>query len=75
MKFYCPEVNFYTLYVHFTYTSYDFYRVYNARKHPKYVNGEWTEDQVFRSFLDSFDSPNDPDGRVNKTNYCVAIRI
>ena len=39
--------------------------VYNARHHPKYQNGEWTEAQVFRSFLDSFDTPNDPDGQVS----------
>jgi Ca2+-binding EF-hand superfamily protein len=39
--------------------------VYNARKHPKYVNGEWTEKQVFEDFLKSFDSPNDPDGVVS----------
>ena len=39
--------------------------MYNARKHPKYVNGEWTEKQVFEDFLKSFDSPNDPDGVVS----------
>lgn len=39
--------------------------VYNARHHKKYVNGEWTEEQVFASFLSSFDSPNDPDGKVS----------
>ena len=39
-------------------------RVYNARKHPKYVNGDWTETQVFEDYLKSFDSPNDPDGKV-----------
>lgn len=38
--------------------------VYNAQYHPKYRNGEWTEDQVFRKFLDSFDSPYDKDGKV-----------
>ena len=38
--------------------------VYNASKHPKYMNGEWTEEQVFRTFLDSFDSPDDKDGKV-----------
>lgn len=42
-----------------------YHRVYNARHHPKYQNGEWTEAQVFRSFLDSFDTPNDPDGQVS----------
>ncbi|KAG1700920.1 Calcyphosin-like protein [Nymphon striatum] len=37
--------------------------VYNARKHPKYENGELTEAQVFGLFLRNFDSPNDPDGK------------
>ncbi|XP_067885205.1 calcyphosin-like protein isoform X5 [Heterodontus francisci] len=36
--------------------------VYNVQHHPKYQNGEWTEEQVFRIFLDNFDSPNDKDG-------------
>lgn len=38
--------------------------VYNVKHHPKFQNGEWTEDQIFRKFLDSFDSPNDKDGKV-----------
>ncbi len=38
--------------------------VYNVKHHPKYRNGEWTEDQIFRKFLDSFDSPDDKDGKV-----------
>uniref|UniRef100_A0A674CII6 Calcyphosine-like b n=2 Tax=Salmo trutta TaxID=8032 RepID=A0A674CII6_SALTR len=38
--------------------------VYNVKYHPKYQNGEWTEEQVFRKFLDSFDSPYDKDGQV-----------
>ncbi|XP_028658300.1 calcyphosine-like b isoform X1 [Erpetoichthys calabaricus] len=43
--------------------------VYNAKHHPKYQNGEWTEDQVFRSFLDNFDSPYDKDGQVTKDEF------
>ncbi|XP_043925911.1 calcyphosin-like protein isoform X2 [Protopterus annectens] len=43
--------------------------VYNAKHHPKYQNGEWTEDQVFRSFLDNFDSPYDKDGVVTKEEF------
>ncbi|XP_077981729.1 calcyphosin-like protein [Glandiceps talaboti] len=43
--------------------------VYQVNKHPKYMNGEWTEDQVFRSFLDSFDSPDDKDGVVTKEEF------
>ncbi|KAM6985745.1 calcyphosine-like b isoform 2-T2 [Aplochiton taeniatus] len=43
--------------------------VYNAKYHPKYQNGEWTEEQVFRTFLDSFDSPYDKDGKVTKEEF------
>lgn len=39
--------------------------LYNAKHHPKYQNGDWTEDQVFRTFLDNFDSPYDKDGKVS----------
>ena len=38
--------------------------VYNAKHHPKYLNGEWTEDQVFAKFLVSFDTPGEADGQV-----------
>ena len=37
--------------------------VYSVKKHPKYLNGEWTEDQCLRVFLDAFDS-NEKDGKV-----------
>ncbi|XP_075885948.1 calcyphosine-like b isoform X1 [Nelusetta ayraudi] len=43
--------------------------VYNAKCHPKYQNGEWSEDQVFRTFLDNFDSPYDKDGKVTKEEF------
>lgn len=41
--------------------------VYNAKDHPKFRNGVWTEEQVFLEFLKTFDSPNDPDGVVGPT--------
>lgn len=41
--------------------------VYSAKHHPKYQNGEWTEEQVFKAYLDSFDCPNDKDGKVTDT--------
>lgn len=47
--------------------------VYNAKYHPKYQNGEWTEDQVFRKFLDSFDSPYDKDGKVKRKEKWVGL--
>ncbi|XP_070195764.1 calcyphosin-like protein isoform X3 [Littorina saxatilis] len=42
--------------------------VYNVKKHPKYLNGEWTEDQCLKVFLDSFDS-QDKDGKITKDEF------
>lgn len=42
---------------------------HNARKHPKYLSGEWTEEEVLRSFLDSMDTPGCPDGKVTKEEF------
>ena len=39
--------------------------VYNVKFHPKFQNGEMTEDEVLREFLDSFDSPDEKDGKVS----------
>jgi Ca2+-binding EF-hand superfamily protein len=38
--------------------------VYNVKKHPKFLSGEWNEDRCLREFLDSFDAPNEKDGEV-----------
>ena len=38
--------------------------VYSAKKHPKYLNGEWTEDEVLKQFLNSFEAPDSKDGVV-----------
>ncbi|NXO39431.1 CAPSL protein, partial [Locustella ochotensis] len=43
--------------------------LYNVKHHPKYLNGEWTEDQVFRAFLENFDSPYDKDGKVTTEEF------
>eukprot|EP00794_Sanderia_malayensis_P008018 gene8018-8877_t len=43
--------------------------VYDVTKHPKYKNGEWTEDQCFRKFLDSFDTPDDKDGKITLEEF------
>nr|XP_002132094.1 calcyphosin-like protein [Ciona intestinalis] len=54
----------------------DLHGVYDARHHPKYQNGDWTEDQVFLKFLESFDTPGDPDGVVTYEefyNYYVGV--
>ncbi|XP_056324372.1 calcyphosine-like a [Danio aesculapii] len=47
----------------------DLQGVYNSKHHPKYKSGEWTETQVFHSFLDSFDSPHDKDGKVTLEEF------
>ncbi|XP_070599546.1 calcyphosin-like protein [Erythrolamprus reginae] len=47
----------------------DLQGVYNVKHHPKYQNGEWSEDKVFRTFLDNFDSPYDKDGQVTTEEF------
>lgn len=39
--------------------------VYNVSKHPKYLNGEWTEEQILRKFLNTFDTKGQEDGIVS----------
>lgn len=34
----------------------DLKNVYNVRQNPKFINGEMTEEQCLRVFLDSFDA-------------------
>ncbi|XP_005094915.1 calcyphosin-like protein [Aplysia californica] len=41
----------------------------NARRHPKYLSGEWTEDETLRHFLDSLDTPGSPDGKVTRQEF------
>ncbi|XP_005528035.1 PREDICTED: calcyphosin-like protein [Pseudopodoces humilis] len=43
--------------------------LYNVKYHPKYLNGDWTEEQVFKAFLDNFDSPYDKDGKVTTEEF------
>ena len=41
-------------------------RVYKVTEHPKYKNGEWSEEQVFKEFLESFEpDPSSRDGKVS----------
>ena len=47
--------------------------VYNPSQHPKFKNGEWTEEQVFLQFLKNFDSPDDPDGQVRLVHICIYL--
>lgn len=46
-------------------TIHDLKGVYNVSKHPKYLNGEWSEDQILRKFLDTFDTKGQEDGVVS----------
>ncbi|CAG2202228.1 Calcyphosin,Calcyphosin-like protein [Mytilus edulis] len=49
--------------------------VYSVKRHPKYLNGEMTEDQILRTFLDVFDQ-GVKDGTVTKeefTNYYSGV--
>ena len=39
--------------------------MYDVKQHPKFKSGEWTEEQCFKKFLDSFDNPEDYDGTVS----------
>ena len=41
----------------------------HAERHPKFVSGEWTLETVLKSFLDTFDNPNDRDGRVTREEF------
>ncbi|XP_036410645.1 calcyphosine-like a [Megalops cyprinoides] len=50
-------------------TVQDLEGVYNGREHPKFRSGEWTEEQVFRTFLNSFDSPYEKDGKVTLEEF------
>ena len=41
------------------------FRVYNVKAHPKYQNGEMTEEQIFKKFLNTFEVGSDNvDGTV-----------
>ncbi|XP_028404751.1 calcyphosin-like protein [Dendronephthya gigantea] len=43
--------------------------VYNARKHPKFINGEWTEAECFKHFLSTFEAPEEKDGKVTSEEF------
>ncbi|NXG15394.1 CAPSL protein, partial [Grallaria varia] len=47
----------------------DLREVYNPKHHPKYLNGDWTEEEVFRAFLDNFGSLCDKDGKVTTEEF------
>jgi Ca2+-binding EF-hand superfamily protein len=43
----------------------DLANVYNVKQHPKFLNGELTEHQVLKQFLDSFEVSQHKDGVVS----------
>ncbi|XP_033737556.1 calcyphosin-like protein isoform X2 [Pecten maximus] len=43
--------------------------VYNCTKHPKYLNGEKTEDQLLGEYLKTFDTPNEADGKITEDEF------
>ncbi|XP_045211154.2 calcyphosin-like protein [Mercenaria mercenaria] len=50
----------------------------NAKNHPKCISGEWTEEQALRHFLDSIDTPGNPDGKVTReefVNYYAGVSL
>jgi len=50
-----------------------FFRVYNVKMHPKYQNGEMTEEQIFRKFLNTFEVGSaEVDGTVRSHFGCRA---
>jgi hypothetical protein len=49
--------------------------VYVVKSHPKYMNGEWSEDQVLRHFLDCFDYGKHKDGIVSILFNFISVYI
>ncbi len=47
--------------------------VYDVKRHPKYLNGEWSEDQILRKFLETFDTKGNEDGVVS--THSISLRL
>ncbi|CAH8605594.1 unnamed protein product [Heterobilharzia americana] len=43
--------------------------VYNVKHHPKYINGEKTEDEILVEFLKTFQPQNNADDTVTKDEF------
>nr|XP_058950380.1 calcyphosin-like protein [Pocillopora verrucosa] len=44
--------------------------VYNVKMHPKYQNGEMTEEQIFKKFLNTFEvGSNEVDGTITRDEF------
>ncbi|PFX32160.1 Calcyphosin-like protein [Stylophora pistillata] len=45
-------------------------RVYNVKMHPKYQNGEMTEEQIFTKFLNTFEvGSSEVDGKITRDEF------
>ncbi|KAL5020090.1 hypothetical protein ScPMuIL_002982 [Solemya velum] len=47
----------------------DINQVYNARAHPKYQSGKWTENKCLEEFLKAFEPNDDKDGKVTREEF------
>ncbi|CAJ0585651.1 unnamed protein product, partial [Mesorhabditis spiculigera] len=59
-----------------TITPDDMVGVFNAKKHPKYLSGDKTEEQIFKMYLSNFEIGGHKDGKVTREefyNYYNAI--
>lgn len=45
-------------------TYQDLEKTYDVRKHPKYMHGEWSKEDVLKSFLKTFEKGGNEDGEV-----------
>ncbi|XP_033102409.1 calcyphosin-like protein [Anneissia japonica] len=50
-------------------TMKDLRGVYDVKQNPKFKSGEMTREQCFAEFLKSFDSPDNPDGKVTSEEF------
>ncbi|CAG5126430.1 unnamed protein product [Candidula unifasciata] len=47
----------------------DLAKHYNAKKHPKYISGEWSETKVYQEFLKTFEAEGHIDGIVTLEEF------
>lgn len=47
----------------------DIAMAYNAKKHPKYLSGEWTETKVYQEYLKTFEAEGHVDGNVTLDEF------
>ena len=50
---------------------FDFQGVYNVKRHPSYLNGEYTEDEILTKFLGNFETYGIKDGKVNNHSQSI----